>query len=328
MSDPITSSISNRAPVRNLPMRVATAPVNWNNDDLPDWRAHVPFPRILDAMQQAGYPATEMGSNFPPNASVLRRELSHRAMDLCGAYQWLPLKDMPLLTQRLDTLVPTFTALHDCGCRHLIVADELTPARIALAGHVPPDGSQSLDTPGFQRLAEGISTTAMVAQRFGLRVHLHNHVGTYVETPDEVAALTAVMDDDAADFCFDTGHYAYGGGDPVQFVEQYAARIGYLHLKDVDRDVLVATRANAWSFLAALRHVIFCPFGDGTVDIPTIVRTLARSSFDGWIVVEQDTCRGDSTTTAANNLAYLVDNCLPGLTSQSLDASTDEKVVR
>lgn len=309
-------------------MRVATAPVNWNNDDLPDWRAHVPFPEILDAMQQAGYLATEMGSNFPPDAPVLLRELTRRSMELCGAYQWLPLRDLPLLMQHLNALGPTFAALQTSGCRHLIIADELTPARIALAGHVPPDGSQSLDALGFQHLAQGISTTAKVAQRFGLRLHLHNHVGTYVETPEEVAVLAAVMDVDAADFCFDTGHYAYGGGDPVQFVEQNAARIGYLHLKDVDGDVLVAARANAWSFLAALRKVIFCPLGEGIVDIPRIVRGLARSSFDGWIVVEQDTCRGDSTKTAASNLAYLVNSCRSGLPPQPTGATADEKVVR
>jgi inosose dehydratase len=33
--------------------------------------------------------------------------------------------------------------------------------------------------------------------------------------------------------CLDTGHLAFGGADPVDVAETYAARITHLHLKDV-----------------------------------------------------------------------------------------------
>jgi inosose dehydratase len=309
MSEVAARGVDTRGTAADFQLRIATAPVNWNNDDLPDWRVHTPFPRILDVMREAGYSATEFGANFPADPTSLQRALSERSMELCGAYQWLPLRAHSCLAQRLNELDATFATLQACGCNHLIIADELTPERVALAGHVPGDGSKSLDSHQYRDLAHGVAVTAEHADRFGLRTHVHNHVGTYVETPDEVAALAVEMDPGVADFCFDTGHYAYGSGDPVQFVQQYPHRIGYLHLKDVDAKVLAAAKMNAWSFLAALRQVIFCRFGEGVVDIPAIIDTLTQSSFDGWIVVEQDTCRGDSTEMAADNLAYLIDYC-------------------
>ncbi len=300
--------MSNEAQVENKSgrsLRFATAPVNWNNDDIPEWRPHVPFPDILDRMREAGYTATEYGANFPSSPYTLRRELTQRSLVLCGAYQWLPLRDHDQLSRQIDALELRLRLLQETACQHLIIADNMTPERVALAGQVPADGSRSLDRTHFQKMANGVALVAARVRPYGLRVHVHNHVGTYVETPWEVAALAAVMDPNHADFCFDTGHYAYGGGDPVTFVRENANRIGYMHLKDVARDVLTNARRERQSFLDALRRVIFCRIGEGIVDIPAILRSLQTSSFDGWIVVEQDTCDGDATASAAQNLIYL-----------------------
>jgi inosose dehydratase len=73
--------------------------------------------------------------------------------------------------------------------------------------------------------------------------------------------------------------------------------------------MLAQARSAGWSFTDALRKVIFCPFGDGLVNIPAIVQALREASFDGWIVVEQDTCLGDPTKRAAANRGYLRSTC-------------------
>lgn len=289
----------------NVAFRIATAPVDWNNDDLPEWRPPVPFPQILDCMRAAGYNTTELGSNFPTAVEALSVSLSTRDMSLCGAYQWLPLRDHHRLDAALVDLDAKLALLHACGCGDLVIADALTPERVALAGHVPADGSASLDQPGFQRIAEGAARAAAAAARREIAVHYHNHVGTFVETPQEVDALLPLLDQHGLDLCFDTGHYAYGGGDPVEFVATHGGRIGYLHLKDVDGAVLAEARREQWSFLDALRHIVFAPLGEGIVDISGIVRSLEEHDYAGWIVIEQDTCAGDSTETARRNLDYL-----------------------
>jgi inosose dehydratase len=81
--------------------------------------------------------------------------------------------------------------------------------------------------------------------------------------------------------------------------------IGYLHLKDVDAAVLTEAREQGWSFLEALKHVIFSPLGEGAADIPAILTLLDEGGFDGWVVVEQDTCHGDPTLVARQNREYI-----------------------
>jgi hypothetical protein len=45
-------------------MKIATALVNWNNGDAPDFREWFLYPEILDLMVAAGYTATEWGNEL------------------------------------------------------------------------------------------------------------------------------------------------------------------------------------------------------------------------------------------------------------------------
>ncbi len=288
---------------------VGTAPINWNNGDLPDWRAPVPFPAILDEMVEAGYTGTEFGAEFPSDPAALHAALAPRGLRLSGAYQWLRLRnDDRLESERadLERLLATLAAVR---CVDLIVADAMTPERIALAGHVPQDGSAGLKDDEWRRLARNVTSVARQAAGWGIRTHYHNHVGTFVETPSELDRLLSWLDPATIDLCFDTGHYAYGGGDPTAFVAAHHDRIGYLHLKDVCPTALAEAREQGWTFLEALRHCIFCEFGDGIVDIPLVVDTLRTSGYAGWIVVEQDTSARPPSESAAASRRYLRELC-------------------
>src|SRR3954447_26563127 len=83
-SSPMTSDVD-----REVTLSIGTAPVNWNNDDLPNWRPLVPFGKMLDSMAHAGYAGTEYGALFPRNPNELRTELDHRDLRLCGSFLWL-----------------------------------------------------------------------------------------------------------------------------------------------------------------------------------------------------------------------------------------------
>jgi inosose dehydratase len=286
-------------------LKVGTATVNWNNDDLPGWRPFVPFPAILDEMAAAGYAGTEYSPAFGTDAERLMAELSARKLGLAGCYRWLHLRDHNLLEQEMVALQETVGMLVACGSTDLIVADAMSPERIARAGRVPGDGSAGLSDDDWRLLGDGLRLVCEQAEASGVRVHYHNHVGTYVETPTEVDRLLAVTAGDAIDLCFDTGHYAYGGGDPTAFALQHAAQIGYMHLKDVSASVLAGSRAHGWSFLDALRHIIFCEFGDGIVDISKVIDVLKANDYAGWVIVEQDTSARDSTESAKASRAYL-----------------------
>ncbi len=297
--EPRTSVASAAGPV------VATAPVNWNNVDLDGWSPPRSFPALLDEMVAAGYEATEYGGNFPSDADVLGAELSLRGMRLCGAYQGLPLLDDGAMSARRSALEALLDLLAAVGCRDLIVAFALTPERKAIAGRVPGDGSAGLSEAQWRTAARNLGVLGEAARGRGLRAHFHNHVGSYVETPAEIDRLLDLLDPDSMDLCFDCGHHAFGGGDPVAFVARHARRIGYLHLKDVDPVVLDRARERRLGFLGALREFVFCELGEGMVDVPALTRTLIDNGYRGWIVVEQDTTPRHPTESARANREYL-----------------------
>lgn len=288
---------------------IATAPVNWNNTDLADWAPALPFPALLTEMAAAGYAATEYGADFPDDPTALADALGRREMRLCGAYHGLPLLDDVAMAAECPALAAKLGLLAAVGCRDLVVAFALTPDRIAIAGRVPPDGGAGLSGAQWRTAARHLSEVADLASGAGLRVHFHNHVGSYVETPDEIDRFWHEVDPALVDLCFDAGHYAYGGGDPVAFVAAHPDRIGYVHLKDVDAAVLAEARARRLGFLDALRTFVFCELGKGMVDVPAIVGSLQDGGYRGWIVVEQDTTPRPPTESARANRAYLRERC-------------------
>lgn len=302
--DPSPARDSNEA----LPLRLATAPVNWNNNDIPGWRPVTPFPEILDRALDAGYRAIEYDDAFGRDPNQLNSEALARDMTWTGCYQWVDFLDTDKLESTITDLAPKMQLLQDIGCRNLIVADSLRPHRVALAGRVPPDGAASLADWDVARLVAGVHLLAETAEGFDLAVRYHNHVGSWIEAPHEVNALLRRLDLARVDLCFDTGHYAYGGGDAASFIKDHPNAIGYLHLKDVDTDTVRSARVRELTFIDALKEYVFSPIGRGSANIPGILDTLVAQGFDGWVVVEQDTCEGDATETARQNLAFIRDH--------------------
>jgi inosose dehydratase len=284
-------------------IQFGTAPVNWNNFDLENWNPVVPFPQILDEMVAAGYTLTEWDASFGSDPEMLNRERDAREISYVGAYRWIDFLDESGLAQSLagiEEILPTLVAI---GVDNLIVADSLRPERVAIAGAVPVDGSKSLSEDELQTLARNLHRLASRVQESGITVRYHNHVGSYIESPAEVAALLPYLDLTLVDLCFDTGHYAFGGGDALEFLRSHIDSIGLLHLKDVDDQVLDRARQHHWSFQESLRNYIFSPLGRGGAQVGAIIGELVRSQFGGYVIIEQDTCVGDQTVNARDNLA-------------------------
>jgi inosose dehydratase len=106
-----------------------------------------------------------------------------------------------------------------------------------------------------------------------------------VEAPWEIERLLELTD---IGLLLDTGHLALGGGDPVQGLRDWIARIDHVHVKDYRRSILDSVIADAADMEEAWRRRVFCELGTGDVDLPTFFSELAASGYRGWLVVEQD----------------------------------------
>ncbi len=284
-------------------MRIATAPVNWNNPDVPEYRAWLPYRQMMDEFVTAGYDATEWGPGMPEDPAELDAELRSRGLDMVGAFVGLGFRDADRYEAEMARAMAIVQRLHATGGRYLIAAEAGDERRRGAAGHVDPAGG--LTDGQWRNLARGLHDLADNIEPMGMKVVFHNHVGTYVETPEETARLLDETDPTKVGWCLDVGHLAYGGGDSLAMLGEYGDRVAHIHLKDVDGDVLARARADGWSFGQALKAYIFPPLGEGIARVPEVVADLLARGYDGWFVLEQDTTPGDPMVTARQNREYL-----------------------
>jgi inosose dehydratase len=280
-------------------MKIATAPVNWNNADAPDFREWFPYPQILDLMVSAGYSATEWGMNMPSNVSQMLTDLDERRVQLLGGFVALELRNETKLVSEIERAIEVGLFFKSLGAHLLIAADSGDPFRLAQSGRVDP--MSGLKKHEWRNLTSGLDQIGTRLRLEGIKVVFHNHVGTYVETEAETARLLEETNPDYVGWCFDCGHIAYGGGDVFRLLAKYGSRVRHAHLKDVNAEVLDEARARRWSLADALKAFIFSPLGKGNLDLLRVLEILRDQGYNDWLVVEQDTTPLDPTAVARQN---------------------------
>jgi inosose dehydratase len=284
-------------------MKLATAPVNWNSPDVPEYREYTPYPQLLAEMLAAGYTATEWSSIMPNDPEVLKRDLQARGMNLIGGFVGLELRDPKKSAQEIAKGLEIGNYFKSLGASYLIAADSGDARRIEVGGHVGP--GDGLTNEQWQSLGSGLNELATALKPAGVKLVFHNHVGSYVETEEETCRLLDETDPSLVGWCLDCGHLTYGGGDTLRMLEKYANRVGHVHLKDVNGEILVRALEEHWSFHRALKAYIFAKLGDGIVNIPSVIKALTAAGYDDWVVLEQDTTPDDPTEVAGANRVYL-----------------------
>jgi inosose dehydratase len=284
-------------------MNLATAPVNWNSPDVPEYREYTPYPQLLEEMLAAGYTTTEWSSIMPKNPQELLRDLQARGMNLVGGFVGLELRNPEKRAQEIEKGLEIGNYFKSLGASYLIAADSGDAQRIEVGGHVGP--GDGLTNEHWRSLGSGLNELATALKPSGVKLVFHNHVGTYVETEEETCRLLDETDPSLVGWCLDCGHLVYGGGDILRMLKKYGGRVGYVHIKDVDGEILQRALQERWSFHRALKAFIFAKLGHGIVNIAAVIRALTDFGYDGWLVVEQDTTPGDPTRVARENRRYL-----------------------
>jgi inosose dehydratase len=70
----------------------------------------------------------------------------------------------------------------------------------------------------------------------GMRLCLHPHRGSAVETRAQTDAVLAATDPGHVSVCADTGHLLAAGDDPAAAIAAWGPRLAAVHLKDIDAD--------------------------------------------------------------------------------------------
>ena len=290
-----------------MAIKVASAPINWGIMEHVELPADYPHSRVLDEIKAAGYSGTELGPYgfLPADPTVLRRELEKRSLTLCSAFVDIELGNQAAHEAGLDFVTRSAKLISEAGARLLVLSDTITPDRNATSGRRQDANKLSWREDEWQAATAAVHEVIRRCKAVGLRVAFHHHAGSHVETPEEVDRLFSLFSADELGLCLDTGHYWYGGGDTIAFLEKQVSRVWCVHFKDVNDKKANEARQQRMNFHQAVRHGAFAPLGKGCIDFPRVLALLQKGHFDGWVVVEADVLPGGAGADAplANAIA-------------------------
>ena len=293
-------------------LKIANAPVSWGVLEFELEGETLLYGQVLDEIQETGYSGTELGDwgFMPTEPAELKRQLQSRGLELVGGFVPVTLVDRSAHNVGETTALRMARLLAEVGGENalIVLADNngSVAERTNNAGRIKPE--HGLTEGQWKVFAEGVSSIAeAVYAETQLRLVFHHHCAGYVETPAEVEMLLSLTDATRVGLCLDTGHYRFGGGDPVVAVETYAHRIWHVHFKDSQPEIAARSRSEGWDYFQSVKEGIFCELGKGEIDFPAVIEALQELGFERWIVVEQDVLPGMGTPkeSALRNRNYL-----------------------
>lgn len=278
-------------------MKLGNAPCSWGVF-YPEGNAITPE-AYLDAVARAGYRVTELGplGFLGEDADWIAAALSTRGLELAAAAHVHTLADpgsAPALTAALERQGRLLSRL---GCRDLILMDE--------SEFYPETAQGVVDEGGWQAAMAMIRAAMSQMAHYGIRLHIHPHVGTCIEREAQVDRMLA---ETGASLCLDTGHHAFWDQDVLGYLDRVWDRIGFIHLKNVDPVVRARVLDGSLGVNASFGQGVMAPLADGAVDIGAVMRRLVERGYDGFVIVEQDPSQDgltDPGALARSNLVFL-----------------------
>ncbi|WP_263248355.1 sugar phosphate isomerase/epimerase family protein [Saccharopolyspora rosea] len=267
-------------------LRVGSAPDSWGvwfpQDD-----EQTPWHRFLDEVAEAGYEWIELGpyGYLPTDPQQLRDELAARNLTLSAGTCFTAFHRGDVWQETWEHVSQVAGLTTALGAEHLVVIPEMwrDPATgEQLEDRALGDGSWRALGTGIDRLAKALH------EEYGVRMQFHPHADSHVDTQQHVERFLEITDPDLVTLCLDTGHIAYCGGDNLALIEKYPERIGYLHLKQVDPQVLSGVQDEDLPFGPAVRRGVMCEPPNGVPDLAPIIAAAAVLDADMFAIVEQD----------------------------------------
>lgn len=267
-------------------IRYGTNPIAWSNDDDQSLGAHISLKQCLDETAAIGFDGIEKGHKFPTSPEGLQAELEPRGLRYISGWHSTNLLVNSLEDEKA-AMQPALDFLKAMDAEVIITCE--TSNATHGQNDTPLTARPVLAEDRWQAFGAGLTALGDVAAEQGITLVYHHHMGTIVQSEEEIDRLMAVTGP-SVELLLDLGHCWYGGGDPESVARKYMHRIGHIHCKNVRPQIVQQVWDEGLSFLEGVRRGTFTVPGDaeGAVDFPAVLRIAAEHGYAGWLVIEAE----------------------------------------
>ncbi|WP_163266141.1 myo-inosose-2 dehydratase [Chelativorans alearense] len=274
-------------------IRYGTNPIAWSNDDDQQIGAHIPLEQCLREAAAIGFSGIEKGHKMPSDGEALRQVLAAHGLVFISGWHSLNLLVNDVETEK-RAIQPHLDMLKANACQVCIVCE--TSNAIHGNDTVALKDKPVLAEEDWPEFCAGVEAVAEYCLSQGIDLVYHHHIGTIVETRQEIGRLMAGTGP-ATKLLLDVGHAWFGGSDPVELARAYMDRVRHFHAKNVRPAIKKQVEEEGLSFLEGVRRGVFTVPGDpeGALDFEPVLKVAAEHGYDGWLVIEaeQDPLKAD-----------------------------------
>ena len=283
----------------NSNVKLGIAPIAWTNDDMPDLGKENTFEQCISEMALAGFKGSEVGNKYPRDVKVLKKALELRDMEIASAWFSAFLTTKPY-EETEKAFIEHRDFLNAMGAKVIVVSEQ----GHSIQGQMETpifDGKYVLNEEEWKTLAEGLNKLGALAKEKGMKLVYHHHMGTVVQTTEEIDKLMDLTDENLVYLLFDSGHLVYSGEDALEVLKKYVNRVKHVHLKDIRKEKVEEVKRDKLSFLQGVRKGAFTVPGDGDIDFEPIFKVLDDNNYEGYLLVE-----AEQDPAIANPLEYVI----------------------
>jgi inosose dehydratase len=265
---------------------IGTAPDSWGVW-FPSDPEQVPPGLFLREVAEAGYEWIELGpyGYLPSDAAKLSEQLDEYGLGVLAGTVFEHLH-RPDSWDDVWTQVTNVAALTQAvGGKHIVVIPEVW--RHHKTGE--PVENRELTEEQWKQKTSGLDELGRrILEEYGLHVQFHSHADSHVGYQPDIERLLESTNPEWVNLCFDTGHIAYYGGDCLELIRKYPDRIGYLHLKQINPQVVAQVLDKDLSFPEAVRMGAMIEPPLGVPDMPALLDAVSALDRDIEGIIEHD----------------------------------------
>lgn len=268
-------------------MKLGIAPIAWTNDDMPELGFDNTFEQCISEMALAGFTGSEIGNKYPKEPKILKKYLDLRGISICNAWFSTLFTSEPEEVT-INRFIEHRDFLYALGAEMIGCSEQGN----SIQG---TDKAIFYDKPVFtheewMKVTDGMNKLAELAAEKGMKVSYHHHMGTGIQTPEEIDKFMD-MTNNNVHLLFDSGHLAYSELNEkasYDVLQKHIKRVAHVHLKDIRMEIVNEVKEKRLSFLEGVKMGAFTVPGDGMIDFEPIFKILEDNDYEGWMVVEAE----------------------------------------